>query len=366
MSAARATARTGSRTTARATAKDVARLAKVSQSTVSYVLNDTPGQTIPESTRERVHQAVRELGYTPSSAARALRRGSTETVLLVLPDAPVGATIAQFVEQMSDALDPYGYSVLYRRRRAGQSVERLRRELMPAAIVNLAAFAPEEEPELVASGVPLLATGLDADQPGVLNVPQFAIGRVQAEHLVAQGHRRLGYAMTRDARVAPFSAPRLAGVRQVCEQHGLPAPVVLEVALDVQDAAGAVARWRAPAEPVTAVCAYNDETAFALLAGLRALGLHAPGDLAVIGVDNIPLAPFADPPLTSVDIHIEQVTGGVVKMLLSVLVPGRAGSDAVAADADSGDADGDAGDAGPAPVQPDEPPAVTLVVRESA
>ena len=107
----------------RVTAKDVARAAGVSQSTVSYVLNNTANQTISAATRSRVLAAVEELGYAPSAAARALRTGTSSTVMIVLPDAPVGATIAQLIEVVSDALDPHGYTVLFRRHRGAELLE---------------------------------------------------------------------------------------------------------------------------------------------------------------------------------------------------------------------------------------------------
>src|SRR3954447_11730402 len=85
----------------RVTATDVAREAGVSQATVSYVLNDTPGQTIPEQTRQRVRAAMDRLAYTPHAAARALRRGHSDTVLFVLPDWPLGASLVAVIEGLT-------------------------------------------------------------------------------------------------------------------------------------------------------------------------------------------------------------------------------------------------------------------------
>ena len=77
----------------RVTAADVAARAGVSRATVSYVLNDTPHQVIPETTRERVRAAAAELGYTPSVAARALMTGRSDIVLLLLPEWPIGTCV---------------------------------------------------------------------------------------------------------------------------------------------------------------------------------------------------------------------------------------------------------------------------------
>ena len=129
---------------------------------------------------------------------------------------------------------------------------------------------------------------------------------MQVEHLAANGHRRVGYAYPADPRVEPFAEARLAGARGACEALGLHPPSVRIVDLDVASASIALRAWRTEEDPVTAVCAYNDETAFALLGGTRSLGIEVPRDMAVIGVENIPTAAFADPPLTTVALDNRQ------------------------------------------------------------
>lgn len=175
----------------RVTAKDVALAAGVSQSTVSYVLNDNPDQTISQGTRERVLAAVDELGYAPSAAARALRRGTSSTVMLVLPDAPIGATIAQLIEEVADDLEPHGYSVVFRRHRDPALLDRAWREIMPAAILNLAAFGAEQADAMTAAGIPVLSSLLDDEGRATVSVPERSVGRLQAAHLLERGHRRL-------------------------------------------------------------------------------------------------------------------------------------------------------------------------------
>jgi len=89
-------------------------------------------------------------------------------------------------------------------------------------------------------------------------------------------------------------------VRAACAELGLPEPHVLTVPLQPDGAAEAVRTWLAADPPVTGICAFNDEVAMGVLAGLRHLGLRAPHDLAVIGVDDVPAAAVAGPPLTTV------------------------------------------------------------------
>lgn len=305
----------------RVTSKDVARHAGVSQSTVSYVLNDAPNQSISQATRDRVRDSARALGYTPSAAARALRRGSTETVLVVLPDAPIGPAIAALLEGVSQVLEPHGHAVVHRRHRGKGGLGALWQELMPAAIANLAAFPLTEEAAMEAAGIPVVGAALDGERGRTMRVPQTTIGCRQVEHLVQRGHRRIAFAAPTDPHVEPFARGRLAGVEQACADHGLPAPLVLDVPLHADAAARAVQRMRDRDDPVTAVCAYNDEVALAVLAGLRTLGLSAPGDLAVVGVDNLVAGRLAAPPLTTIDIRPDDVGTALGKHVLRRLKP---------------------------------------------
>jgi DNA-binding LacI/PurR family transcriptional regulator len=131
-----------------------------------------------------------------------------------------------------------------------------------------------------------------------LEVPQQLVGRLQAEFLAVKGHTRIGYAYPDDDRVRIFAEPRLDGVTAACAGRGLAEPVLAVVPLDPAAAVPAVLTWRGCG--VTAVCAYNDEVALAVLAGMRAAEMESPKDLAVIGVDDIPAARLAAPPLTTV------------------------------------------------------------------
>ena len=147
--------------------------------------------------------------------------------------------------------------------------------------------------------------------------PQPLIGRLQADRLVARGCRRIGYATTDDPRVADFAERRLAGVRAACVEHGLPEPVVIPVRVDPAAGAEAVAAWTQA--DVDGVAAYNDDVAFAVLAGARAAGLAVPADLAVIGVDDVPLAALASPPLTTVTQSIEREASYLAACVLAAL-----------------------------------------------
>jgi DNA-binding LacI/PurR family transcriptional regulator len=288
-------------TTRRVTSADVARMAGVSRATVSYVLNDTPHQTISAHTRDRVLHAAASLGYAPSAAARALRTGRSDVVLCLLPDWPIGQEVGALLTNLSGALARYGLTfVAHPGSREDRPIAELWKALTPAAVLAFTDFSDDEIDAMRAAGVALVVAllGRSPQRRRELDVPQQRVGRLQAAHLIETGHARIGYAYPDDERVRIFADPRLDGARAACTGAGLPAPVVGSVPLDADAAAAAVTRWRAAG--VTGVCAYNDEVALAVLAGLRRTGLAAPADLAVVGVDDLPAARLADPPLTTV------------------------------------------------------------------
>ena len=286
------------------TSADVARESGVSRTTVSYVLNSTPGASVSDATRRRVLDAAAQLGYAPSAAARTLRRGRSDLVLCVLPDWPVGPAVEAMIDRLADELAARGMSVLVHHVRGERPLTDLLRAVTPHTVVGLAPFDPADVRAMRQAGIGVVGTFDEvASGPGestdaTADDPQRRIGRVQAERLAERGSRRLGYATTPDPRVAAFAEGRLAGVREACTALGFEPPVVVEVALDADSGLDAVRAWTAAG--VDGVAAYNDEVALAVLAGTRAAGVAVPDALAVVGVDDIPVAALASPPLTTV------------------------------------------------------------------
>ena len=286
----------------RPTSADVARLAAVSRATVSYVLNDTPHQSIPEATRRRVLDAAAELGYTPSAAARALRSGRSNIVLGLLPDWPIGPAVGGIMEQLSAALAAEGLTFLAHPQVTGHGdLAQLWKAVSPVAVLNFGQLGRAEIDSIRAAGVDVTLS-LGGGAGGRTLFPDLGsrTGRIQAEHLAARGHTRIGYAYPDNPRIRAIADARLDGVRAACAELGLGEPDVRTVPLAPRPAADAVAAWRQASPPVTGICASGDQYAFAVLAGMRAHGLDAPQDLAVVGVDDIPTAALADPPLTTI------------------------------------------------------------------
>ncbi|MBP2326653.1 DNA-binding LacI/PurR family transcriptional regulator [Kibdelosporangium banguiense] len=286
----------------RITSADVAREAGLSRSTVSYVLNDTPNQTIPDATRKRVLDAATKLGYAPSAAARTLRSGRSDVVLGLVPDWPLGHAVGSLVQHMTTAFARHKLTFLvHSNTRAARPLSEVWKAITPAAVLALDTFSNADATAMRAAGVEVIVA-LHASTRRKwreIRTPENPIGALQARHLAAT-HQRLGYAYPDDERVAVFAEPRLDGVREVCAELGLPEPDVRTVPLKPNAAADAVQAWLAEKPAVTGICAFNDEIAMAVLTGLSRLGLQAPRDMAVVGVDDIPSAAVAHPPLTTV------------------------------------------------------------------
>ena len=337
------------------TSHDVARAAGVSRATVSYVLNGRSGQSISAVTRQRVLTAAAKLGYAPSTAARTLRRGRSDLVLMLLPPEPLGRALAMVLDAASDQVERYGLRLMAHRLPASGGAAELVRSLAPAALILTTPLPDDELAALRTLEVPLAFLQQQVDDP---LGPDLGIGALQVEHLAAAGHTRLGVAVPDSPGYAWRVQVRLAAIEHACARHGLLPPAVERIGLDAADAAAAVGGWMQGPEPVTAACAFDDDYAFALLSGLAAHGLSAPDDLAVIGAEDLPLAGLAVPPLTTVSVHARMLGALFAQLAIAPLL----GADA---DADV-DSQRDASWPESAGTAAQPVPPVTLVQRASA
>ncbi|MFK4790888.1 LacI family DNA-binding transcriptional regulator [Microbacterium sp. ZW T5_56] len=282
--------------TKRVTAADVARAVGLSRATVGFVLNDTPGQSIPEPTRTRVLAEAKRLGYRANSAAQALASGRSRIILLVLPDWPLDYSMRTHLDEASLALDEAGYSLVTMTPHPGGQARPLWETLRPDVILGMEPFTPEQLAEMRAGGVehifPPAAASDDADSLGFADGP-----RLQVEHLLARGQHRIAFAGSGDRRLA-----KLVAERQELAAATLRAATGEDFAhasnLDETTASDAVERW--VHDGVDAVVAYNDDiAALVLQAALRA-DVAVPGTLAIVGHDDTPLARLLTPALSTV------------------------------------------------------------------
>jgi DNA-binding LacI/PurR family transcriptional regulator len=237
-----------------------------------------------------------------------------------LPDWSIGPVVIALLEQLSVGFAEHGLTfVAHPRTGAVRPVSGMWRNITPAMVIALGEVTEDDQVAMRAAGIKLLSP-LVSRSPGTRHTDygnEVWVGRLQAEHLAAQGHRHIGYAQTADGRLTAFSEPRLAGVRQACTDLGLIEPRVFPVRLDLEAGLSSVERWRSLDPPVTAVCAYNDEVASVLLLALNSLGLRSPRDLAVVGVDDTPYAAMAN--LTTIATHTEVLGDYLVRATVRAL-----------------------------------------------
>ena len=271
----------------RATLKDVARASGVSTATVSFVLNETPGQTIPPATKERVRAAAAALGYQPHGLARALREGRSRIVLLAIGRLRGGRSLEGFIQGMSAELQAHGYGLLVY---PGASSETghadLVRDLRPHAVIDLAK---------------IYAAPSDADDGGWVD-GLAAHTLTQLGHLAERGHRSIAFAVPAEIDLDGLVSLRGRLAEEAGRRLGLDDVTSIAVPDAADDARDAVAALRREHPATTAIAAFDDEVALRVLAALADLALTAPNDLAVIGFDDSGVGATWRPALSTVRI----------------------------------------------------------------
>lgn len=309
-----------SSTARRVTAADVARALGLSRATVGFVLNDTPGQTIPAATRERVIAEAKRLGYRPNSAARALASGYSRIILLVLPDWPLDYSMRVNLDEASLVLDKAGYSLVTMTHHPGGHAQPLWETLRPDVVMGMTPFSAEQLTQIRASGVVHVlpetpaGEGSSDEQLGFVGGP-----RLQVEHLVTRGRHRLAFAGSPDPRIADLVSQR-RGLAQSSARELSGQPLVADEDIDESSVAHMVSQW--VRQGVDGVVAYNDDVAALITSAAIRAGIDIPGQLAIIGHDDTPLARLLVPSLSSVRID----SAGLGRYLAQLALSAATGS----------------------------------------
>jgi DNA-binding LacI/PurR family transcriptional regulator len=295
----------------RVTSSDVARASGVSRATVSYVLNNDPRQSIPPETRQRILKAANELGYRPFTPARILRAGYSRLVLVVLQFEQVDPAIARDLKGLEARLAARGFSLIwYVGLHTMVDHTHPSANLTPAVIVS---FVDESDPAIAAFleqfHVPILSLSSATNRQ--------AVGRAQVTYLVQHGHRSIVFAAPWRRDVQRLAQARLEGVRQGCAELAVEPPFVQVMPPSLESAREAIAHLLSRQSTPFGVCCYNDEVAFAVLAALSDAGIPIPESVAVIGCDDIPLAQFSMPPLTTIYFDNEQQLDLLINNILA-------------------------------------------------
>jgi DNA-binding LacI/PurR family transcriptional regulator len=311
------------------TIRDVARRAGVSIATVSYVLNASA--PISEATRQRVLEAAAELGYRPSAIARGLRAGQSRTIGYswhpVSPDRwhPI---LDPFLHSMAQAAEARGYHILTFTQPTGEDRWLPYQELMLTARVDgfVLSGTNRNDPRvryLLDKNFPFVAFGRaneEWDFPYV-DVDNTAGTRMAVEHLVELGHRRIAViAWPEDSLTGHY---RLQGYLEGMQSAGLPVAPEWILRTEHSEAAGRQAMHALLALPPdrrpTAVVTMSDLMAIGAMNALYEAGLQPGRDVSIVGFDDVPMAQYLHPPLTTLRQPIVEVGERVVQMLLAII-----------------------------------------------
>jgi DNA-binding LacI/PurR family transcriptional regulator len=308
---------------ARPTIYDVARLAGVSTATVSRALNGT-GQ-IAAGTRRTIEAAVEQLGYRPNTIARSLVTKSTQTIALLLPEI-TNPFYAQLVGGIQKAALAARHTMLLCTTegdptREEQYLSLLRSKQVDGALVD-GLVLPNHRIARVAEGFPIVCLDRDIDSPSVplVQVDNRRGAYLATQHLLSLGHTRIAHvAGVRDLRI---SEQRVAGYRDALAAAGLPADPGLVATGSFTEEGGYTAMQSLLDSGATAVFAANDLSALGAMHALSASGRRVPGDVSVVGFDDVRLAAFTSPPLTTVRQPAREIGERATRLLLE-LTKGR-------------------------------------------
>ncbi|MDR3688761.1 MAG: LacI family DNA-binding transcriptional regulator [Fimbriimonas sp.] len=304
------------------TLDDIARRAGVSQPTVSRALADSP--LISAKTKARIQLIADEAGYQVNLIARSLKTKSTRTLGLVVPEVS-NPYFPKLIQCFADASRAAGYNLQLQLSGAYQEAEAsclgyLREARVDGILIvtsqgGLPAKAQAEA--LLNAGVPVVVLGWvdECERLDVVMADDAIGGRALARHLIEAGHTRIaivGAALHR----GPYD--RLVGFLDGLAEAGLDAErtVCFQAASDA-DVERAVESWLTMSERPTALFAYRDVLAAVLLKHLSDRGLSVPADVTVVGFDNIDLATYVTPRLTTVDLSVEALASAAVKQILA-------------------------------------------------
>lgn len=304
--------------------KDIARAAGVSHSTVSRALADSP--LVKPATKARIQRLAREMGYSPDARARSLVMGQTRTIGVVVTTIsdPFAAQVVQSIESTAHN---HHYTVILctsgaEPEREMTAVEMLRSKRVDAVIVTSSRVGALYQEYLARIGVPIVLINNHSEHGRYtfsVSVDNMHGAYMATRHLLDAGHRRIAYI----SRPADFRSnlERQQGYRQALTDAGLESDPqwIVEGTGRIGGGQRAFHKLMALENPPTAVFCYNDMTAIGVLRAACDAGQIVPDDLAVVGFDDIPLAAYMCPSLTTVAQPLTEMGKTAVEMALALM-----------------------------------------------
>jgi LacI family transcriptional regulator len=307
------------------TLEEVGKLAGVSRSTVSRVINDGPG--VREQVRERVWQVVKETGYHPHAAARSLVTRRTRIISAIIPEAVMTLFVDPFfpllLRGITETCNDRGYYLMLSLFNGPVTQKELyRRQVhsghLDGVIVASTRMDDSLIPALLDDDVPFILVGRHPDsRASYVDVDNAGGSQMAVEHLIRLGHKRIA-TITGPLSMAS-GLDRLAGYYQALEAQRIPVQEALIAEGDFTEGGGTMGMQRLLSASPTAVFAASDVTALGALKVLRDAGLRVPEEVALVGFDDIPVAAAMEPALTTVRQPIERLGSMAAELLLNLL-----------------------------------------------
>jgi DNA-binding LacI/PurR family transcriptional regulator len=317
----------------RVTSRDVAARAGVSRTTVSFVLNDVPGVNISQETRQRVLRAAQELGYVPDAAARSLASRRTHTLGLVLvrnqSHLAADAFLPQVIHGLADSTRQAGFHLLLEPvediSHPDAYIHLVRAKHIDGIVLSGPRSDDQQLAALVDEGFPVVLLGqLPGKSVYFVDVDNQSAAREAVGHLIRLGHQHIGCITNAPAEYTG-GADRLAGYRDALQAAGLTYKEELVRFGEFVPESGYRAANSILQEepPPTALFVASDVVAFGAMAAIRERGLTIPDDVALIGFDDIPLARYVDPPLTTVRLPAAELGRRAGQMIVGLIQNGE-------------------------------------------
>lgn len=309
------------------TIKDVAKLAEVHPSTVSRVINND--SRISEKTKDKVLLIIKKLGYTPNAIARGLKTKRTHTLGMLIPDItnPFFAEIARGVE---NAANKNNFNVILcntddKLKKERTYLEILRGKRVDGLILGTAHIRDKSILELEKKKFPyiLVSRNIEGLDKNCVIVDDVAGGIIVTEYLIKLGHRRIAH-ITGPTTVRAANN-RLEGYKFALEKHQIEyhEELVEEGDFRIKGGYQAMKKFLELPEPPTAIFAANDLLALGAMQAIQKKKYNIPEDFCIIGFDDIRLASFVYPPLTTIHQPMLEMGALAVKMLLKIIEEGE-------------------------------------------
>ena len=311
----------------RVTIKDVAQAAQVSITTVSHVVNNT--RVVDPGTKARVLSALMELGYHPNSLARSLRNGVTKTIGLIVPDAS-NLFFAEVARKIEDLGFKRGYSVILCNSdnnpvKQTSYINTLLAKQVDGVIFISSDSEPEDLSRLVDYNIPFVVAdrNVPLELADVVLVNNERAGYDATHHLVVMGHRCIA-CITGPYDLSP-SMQRFEGYRRCLREFNLEfRPEFVETGdFGIRSGEEATYRLLLSAIKPTAIFALNDMMAIGAMAAIHQNGLSIPGDISIIGFDDIELASMVSPSLSTMAQPISEIARYATNLLIDRLTGQR-------------------------------------------